>query len=228
MVTRRTFLGAAAVCGAVLTPTGPAHAASAPLLISVLTCRRPRGVSYLAGTLASVDVDVDTSVSRLLVCDGDEVIADGWTSAVVPPRPRASGRLPDNKVPGWVAIKTAAAMGADLLFLEDDIRPLHRGAFAAMVAHEVPAGAAFASFFSRMRTPGMHGVADFQLSQAVKIPNRSLGVLANAEKSDPLQWSMVIGVDIAISAFGRSAGWRFEQTQNFIEHIGLWSAANPT
>jgi hypothetical protein len=161
------------------------------------------------------------------VCDGDEVVEDGWTSAVVPTRARSRGRLPDNKIPGWVAITTAATMGADLLFLEDDIRPLHPGAFAAMAAHAVPDDAGFTSFFSRRRPPGMHRADQFQLSQALKIPLRSLRVLANAERTDPFQWSMVVGVDIAISVFGRMAGWRFEQTPNLVEHIGLWSAANP-
>lgn len=226
MITRRTFIGAAVASGAMLASSGTARAAS-PLLISVITCPRPRGVSYLAGTLASVDAEL--ACDRLLVCDGDAVIAPaGWSVETIAPRARRVSILPDNKEPGWVAIGAALARGADLLFLEDDIRPLHRGAFAAMAAHQVPDGVAFTSFFSRLRAPGVHRAEQFQLSQALKIPHRSLRVLADAEKTDPLQWSLVVGVDIAISAFGRMADWRFEQMPNFIEHIGLWSAANPT
>lgn len=223
---RRDFLAgvaAIAVAGSAL----PARAAERPLLVSVTTCRRPHGASYLDGTLASIDAEIGVDVPRLLVCDGEEVRADGWTSETVPARARRPGRLPDNKVPGWVPIRTAWEMGADLLFCEDDIRALRRGAFAAMVAHEVPGDVAFTSFFAPGRAPGRHRARDFMYSQAVKIPHRSLGVLADAAQRLPFQWSLVVGVDLAIGAVGGFHGWTFEQTPNLVEHVGLYSAANP-
>lgn len=226
MATRRDVLIAGAVACASVAPRAYARSGPRPLLASVITCPRPHGVSYLAGTLAAVDAEL--SCKKLLICDGDASPAPpGWDVEALGPRVRQAGVLPDNKEPGWVAIRAALAQGADLLFFEDDIRPLRRGVFAAMAGHEVPSGAAFTSFFSRRRALGIHAVGDFQLSQALKIPNRSLRVLADAEKTDQLQWSMVVGVDIAIAAFGQMARWRFEQAPNFIEHIGLWSAANP-
>ena len=226
MQTRREFI-AGAVAGAALLGAREARAADRPLLVSVITCRRPRGVSYLEGTLTAIDREL--SGDRLLVCDGEAVEAPvGWLTTVVPPRQRARGVLPDNKLPGWIAIRTALEMGSDLLFLEDDIRPLHRGAFAEMAAHRVPNDAGWSTFFSRWREPGIYPAADFMFSQAVKIPHRSLAILAEAERIDPLQWRLVTGVDIAIAAFGRIARWSFEQRENLVEHIGLYSAANPT
>lgn len=235
---RRTFL--AGVAAATLTggASRTARASGGALLVSVLTCRRPHGVSYLRGTLASIDAEISADVPRLLVCDGEEPSALGtgvvttctwnWTSAVVPARARRPGRLPDNKIPGWVAIRAAWTMGMDLLFCEDDIRPLRRGAFAEMAAHEVPQDAAFTSFFARDRAAGRYGAREFMYSQAVKIPHRSLGALVEAEQRKSFQWQLVVGVDLAISAVGAVNGWTFEQTDNLVEHIGLYSAANPT
>jgi hypothetical protein len=225
---RRTFLAgmaAAVVAGGQVRIARASQ--SGGLLVSVLTCPRPRGVSYLDGTLKSIDAEVAADVPRLLVCDGEEVLADGWTSAVVPARPKCRGKLPDNKFPGWVALRAAWAMGADLMFCEDDIRALHPGAFAAMVEHEVADDMAFTSFFARERPAGSHPVREFMYSQAVKIPHRSLGYLVDADKQKPFLWSLVAGVDLAIGTIGGFYRWKFEQTPNLVEHIGLWSAANP-
>ena len=226
MHTRRHFIGCAAAAVAAL-GSRPARA-STSLMISVLTCPRPHGAGYLSGTLASVDAEVTPDVPRLLVCDGPEVVADGWTSAVLPPRNRARGAFNENITPGWVALRTAWAMGADLLFLEDDVRAVHRGAFAEMLRHEVPEGAAWTSFFSFGRAVGVHPAVTFRQSQAVKIPHRSLCALADAETRYRFLVGGAVWVDRAIGVVGGFHGWTFEQTHHLVEHIGLYSAANPT
>lgn len=242
MSTRREVIRGAAVAAIALVGRRARAGSARPLLVSVITAPRPRHASYVVGTLAAVDAGLPEEARRLLICDGP------WTAPQIPPvrweridlgeRSRRHGSLPDNKAPGWVAIRTAAAVGTDLLFLEDDIRPLgHRqgdarssergNAFEYMAAHEVPADVAFTSFFSAQRQPGRYDADAFQMSQAVKIPHRSLDWLVRAPAIEQLTWTEVVGVDLAIAHLGRAAGWKFEQTSNLVEHIGLWSAAHP-
>jgi hypothetical protein len=242
MTTRREFIGGAAAAAVTLAGRRAKAGGERPLLVSVITAPRPRHASYVVGTLAAADAGLPPAVRRLLICDGP------WTAIQPPPatwervdlgeRARRHGPLPDNKTPGWLAIRAAAAAGADLLFLEDDIRPLGRrrgddfvagrgNAFEYMAGHDVPPEVAFTSFFSAQRGPGIYGADAFQMSQAVKIPHRSLDWLVRAPAIEQLTWTEVVGVDLAIAHLGRAAGWRFEQTSNLVEHIGLWSAAHP-
>ena len=229
MTTRREFIAGGVAVGVALAGARAAASDTRPLLVSVITCPRPHGVSYLRGTIASVDAGIGLGVQRLLVCDGAREEAPGWEVAEMPDRQRQRGALPDNKDVGWVAIRAAFEAGADLLFLEDDIRPLpgHRDAFAAMVAHTVPTDAAFTSFFSKFNPAGRYDSGRFEMSQSVKIPARSLEWLARAPEIDPGLWLRTTGVDIALGLLGARAGWRYEQTENLIEHVGLWSAAHP-
>lgn len=230
MTTRREFIAGGVAAGVALASARVEASEAHPLLVSVITCPRPHGASYVAGTLAAVDAGVPLSVRRLLICDGARpAVPSGWEAVDVPPRSRRNGALPDNKDVGWLAIMAAAAAGADLLFLEDDIRPLpdHRDAFARMAAHEVPSGAAFTSFFSKFNPAGCYDSGRFEMSQAVKIPARSLAWLARGPGVDPGLWLRTTGVDIAIGQLGARAGWRYEQTDNLVEHIGMWSAAHP-
>lgn len=194
----------------------------APPLIAVLTCPRPRGASYLAGTLKAVDAEV--AVDRLLVCDGVPAPAPpGWAVAVLPERPRAHQRWHDNIEPGWFAMAAALSKGTDLLLIEDDVRPVRPGVFADMLSHRVPAACAWTSFFATLRGPGVFPAGLFQQSQAVLIPNRTLTVLV-ASKSDPIL-SGQIWVDLAMAYGGSFYGWRFEQAATLVEHIGIESAA---
>lgn len=188
----------------------------------MLTCPRPLGASYLAGTLEAIDADA--AGDRLLVCDGALAPAPpGWAVAVLPERERAHRRWRDNIEPAWFAMRAALEKGRDLLFVEDDVRPVRPGVFAEMLAHPVPAACAWTSFFATLRGPGVFPASLFQQSQAVKIPHRTLAVLV-ASKSDPVL-SGQIWVDLAIAYAGSFHGWRFEQTVNLVEHVGTESAA---
>jgi len=227
MLKRREFIqagGGMLAAGSAAAGERPPRPRERPLLVSVLTCPRPGGVSYVEGTLAAVDAELGGDVRRVLVCDGPAPAHPvGWTELLVPPREKVRAELPDNKAPGWVAMWAAYAQGADLLFLEDDIRPVRPGAFAAMAQHQVAAGCAFTSFYHRLRAPGIHDAAAFNMSQAVLIPWFRLVALWSQRNN----LSTVVGVDLGIAEVGRRAGWRFEQTAPLIAHVGTLSAAMP-
>lgn len=225
LLSRRELL----MIGAAVAIDAPARAAQLPtrgrpLLVSVLTCPRPGGVSYLAGTLAAVDAELP-GVRKLVIFDGGTPASrDGWTVATYPARPpRPPHGYQDNREPAWVAIWAAFSSGSDLLFLEDDIRPIAPGSFAAMAQHEVVDICAFASFHHLNRAPGVYDVASFNMSQAVLVPWRSLSTLwTRRHEVGRATW-----VDLAIAEVGRRAGWRFEQTENLVRHVGTISAAMP-
>lgn len=233
MQNRREFMTSMTAAGVLTLGTARlANATESKVMVSVLTAKRPHGVSYLEGTLASVDREL--SCDKLLVWDASPneeapIVPTGWKLEIEPARAhKLDTYYPDNKIPAWRAINIAAESGYDLLFLEDDVRGLHPGVFKQMAGYQVPDTVAFTSFFTKFRAPGLHPAIDFQMSQAIKIPNRSLRILAKASEIDPYRWEITTGVDIAIAQFGSVFNWNYEQTENLIEHIGLWSAAHPT
>jgi hypothetical protein len=211
MLTRREMLAASAAMSSLSLPKR-ARASDRDLLVTVITCPRPHGENYLPGTLDAIDAEL-SSHPRLLICDGPEPAPrDGWTHAVMPPREKRPHRGPDNKSPGWVALTTAANMGRDLLFCEDDIRPVAPGAFGAMASHRVAAGADFATFFGAgyARNVGLYRARRFELSQAVLLPLAAVERLLAASHRTPSLFASVTGVDLAISALANSEGMHFE------------------
>ena len=94
-----------------------------PLLVSVITCPRPHGVSYLRGTIASVDAGIGLGVQRLLVCDGarEEAPQAGRSPRCRTASDSAARRCPTTKTSGGWRSGPRSEAGADLLFLEDDI-----------------------------------------------------------------------------------------------------------
>jgi hypothetical protein len=198
-------------------------------LVTVLTCPRPNGVSYLEGTLDAIDAELGDH-RRLLICDGPAPTARAdWDAIVAPPRTRRSiHALPDNKIPGWMALEAAAHAGSDLLFCEDDIRPAVPGAFRKMASYCCTAQADFTTFFgATRRLPGIYKGRDFQLSQAVLLPRRIVQRLLAARIRAPGDWEPVTGIDIAIGVLANCEGMHFEQTADLVRHVGLWSAAMP-
>lgn len=178
-------------------------------MISIITCKRPGGVSYVEGLLGSLE-------------------KEGLRAEVFVDEPGPIGVRPDNKRVGWKALEAAYEIGEDLLFLEDDARPLFPGAIAAAVAYPVPEWAAWSSLCDCRdtgwtRTPAIY----FQMSQAVKIPNRSLYPLLQLPRLNRGDWDAVTGFDIAMAVTGHAAGWLYEQGRKCFEHIGYVSAAHP-
>lgn len=222
-ISRRGFVGSLAMAAGI--PRLARGAAPEPM-ISVLTCPRPGGASYLEQTLGEVERDCPDAL-KVIVCDGREVTRPGWTSMVVPPRARAPGAV-DNKAPGWVPIWTAFAAGRDLLFLEDDVSGLAPGAFRQMLEHRPQDGVAFTSFYHRTRRPGVYQVGDFDMSQALKIPARTVAALWDFKVTGPPgDWANVVGVDLAIAVALKPRGWRYELAPSLVAHVGAVSAVAP-
>lgn len=178
-------------------------------MISILTCPRPDGVSYVEPLLEAIQAELPDE--RL------EIVRD------VPTSP------PNNKHTGWRALALAAEHGEDLLFLEDDVRPAFPGALAAAAAYEVPAWAAFTSLHQPRPAATLGAIAAlvFQMSQAVKIPRRSLDWLLRFPTTARGDWEAATGFDLALAAAGRAAAWSYEQAESYFRHVGVVSAARP-
>lgn len=178
-------------------------------MISVLTCPRPGGISYIEPLLDAINTEVPEG--RLFI------VRDG-------PILRSP---PDNKFAGWRAIEEALRVSEDLLFLEDDVRPAFDGAIREAIAYKVPEEAGYSSFhLSRFTAPGIRPSVTFMMSQAVKIPLRSLNWLVKFPNYCIGDWQAVLGFDCALASAGHAAGWFYEQKErNYFNHVGLVSAA---
>jgi hypothetical protein len=192
-------------------------------MISIITCDRP----YLYDTINAVDAQVDDEIDRILICDNKcaPIVPSAWKQIPVPPR--CMGARIDNKFAGWEAIKAAANARQDLLFLEDDIKPVSDNSFAQMLSHQVPAWAAFTSFFHPFHPVGKMLGFKFEMSQAILFPLRTLLLFKDAPARSPGEWEGMTGVDSLISIFCRIYGLDYELHPNLIYHVGHISAANP-
>lgn len=182
-------------------------------MIAVLTCPRPGGVNYVDGLIELLARDVPKE--QLLVVHDEK----GWRE--VPP---------NNRGAGWKALEAAARVGADLLFLEDDVRPRTPFCLRIAVDYPVPPAAAFTALYRAPGEPdaGILPASNLQSSRALKIPGRSLDwLMAFMERNFPL-WASMVCFHEAVAAAGLYAGWRYEQIdQSLFDHIGVVSAARP-
>src|ERR1022692_2009105 len=173
-------------------------------MISVLTCKRVAG-NYVQETLNSIE-DAQLNEKKLLVCQGelpDIKMSQIWMIHKVP---LLIGTI-DNKFSGWETIKTAYKQKEDLLFLEDDIRPINSDSIQKMVNYVVPEWAAFTSFFHPIKTPRRYPAKEFLMSQAVLIPFRSMKWLIEGPEVLNGDWACVRGFDEALSHFASLASW---------------------
>lgn len=187
-------------------------------MISVITCPRPGGVSYLRPLLSAVS-EACPGERCVLLCSGPLEFWPGWVSV---PFSHPAHAPRDNKFVGWAATERAASLGEDLLFLEDDVSPADATAVADAVRYEVPLDCGFASLHrSRWTTPGTHEAGKFMMSQAVKIPARSFAHLLDWHRRCSGDWEAIFGVDIALATAGHNARWKYEQTErNYFNHVG--------
>ena len=192
-------------------------------MISVITCPRPGGVKYLYPLLDAVNRQCPHA-TKLLLCDGTSESWEGWCSETVVLPAKVDSR--DNKHVGWEAIEKAAQLNEDLLFLEDDVFPVDDTAVVDALRHVVPDDCGFSSFHrSRRTTPGIRDATGFMMSQAVKIPVRSLPHLLSWRKISSGDWEAIGGFDTALAVAGGAARWMYEQTErNYFNHIGEVSA----
>ena len=193
-------------------------------MVAIITCPRPGGVKYLYPLLAAVN-EACPEERRVLLCSGPIETWPGWSSETFV-HPVHAPR--DNKFVGWRVIEKAHAIGEDLLFLEDDVRPADATALSDAIRHEVPSDCAFTSFHrSRRTTPGIHDAGKFMMSQAVKIPCRSFVHLIGWRRVCSGDWEAIAGVDTALATAGQQARWKYEQTErNYFDHIGEVSAVH--
>lgn len=192
-------------------------------MISVITCPRPGGIKYLYPLLDAVNKQCPHS-TRLLLCDGINESWEGWQSESIVLLEKIDPR--DNKHVGWKAIEAATKLGEDLLFLEDDVFPVDDSSVIDALAHNVPEVCGFTSFHrSRRTSPGIHAATDFWMSQAVKIPYRSMTHLLSWRKTCSGDWEAIGGFDTALAVAGGAARWKYEQTvRNYFWHVGAVSA----
>jgi hypothetical protein len=195
-------------------------------MISVLTCPRPTGVSYLEPLLYVIN-KVCPNETKVLICDGPKLDVPDWHILQAPPFYQRRGM--DNKFPGWMAFEYANQIGQDLLFLEDDVRPVNDQFLLEAVHYQVPSNVSYSSLHkSKLTTTGIQPSARFMMSQAVKIPFRSLPWLLRWPVHSSGDWEAITGVDLAIAMAGNCNGWLYEQTElNYFDHIGTISAARP-
>lgn len=180
-------------------------------------------MKYLYPLLAAVSAACPDE-KRFLFCDGNGETWPGWCSETFDLKEKLG--QPDNKHIGWKAIERAAALGEDLLFLEDDASPVDASSVSDAMSHVVPDSCAFTSFHrSKWTTPGVHGAGKFTMSQAVKIPVRSFAHLLAWRRISSGDWEALFGFDTALAAAGHQAHWSYEQTErNYFHHVGEVSA----
>lgn len=193
-------------------------------MISVITCPRPGGARYLTPLLEAVSAACP-SEKKFLFCDGNNDTWPGWQTVTLDLSGEKLG-VNDNKFIGWRAIERADLLGEDLLFLEDDARPVDASSIADAVSYVVPEECAFTSLHrSRWTVPGVHLGTAFMMSQAIKVPRRSFAHLLDFPRLTPGDWEAIRGVDTAISVACRSVRWLYEQTErNYFNHVGEVSA----
>lgn len=192
-------------------------------MISVITCPRPGGVKYLYPLLDAVNLQCP-SITKIILCDGIVEHWDGWNSETVSLLGKIDSQ--DNKHIGWEALEKASQLGEDLLFLEDDVFPVDSSSITDALCHVVPDGCGYSSFHRSRRTvPGVRDAGLFLMSQAVKIPRKSLPHLLSWRKISSGDWEAIKGFDAALAVAGRAANWNYEQTErNYFFHVGEISA----
>ncbi len=110
--------------------------------ISIITCPRPGGASYIARTAAALlEAGADECDRRFVFADGDHPPDDlpGWEIDVKYPRGGTRAMM-------WWAFERAVETGADrLIYCEDDIEPV-RNAVRYIRRLAIPLWAAFVDF----------------------------------------------------------------------------------
>ena len=176
-------------------------------MISVITCSRPQNVLYVDDLLKVLrEYQIIPTVFK-------------DTQLKTPP---------DNKYIAWYVFRQAAKTSNDLLFLEDDVLPMSETALQTAINYVVPDNCAWSSLcLSTIHASGRHPAAQFAMSQALKIPNKTLQALVNFATTHQDDWLAVRGVDTAMAVVGKYSKWQFEQSSlACFEHVGKISVAH--
>ncbi|HVT61858.1 MAG TPA: hypothetical protein VHD33_00010 [Legionellaceae bacterium] len=194
------------------------------MVLTIITCPRV-GASYVEATLNWVDEQSkDIDIKRYIICDSEPVFRDKWATEQIK-KQWTPHSLPANKWAGWHALKIAADLKEDLIFLEDDISPKGPDALQSIIKSEVGEGIDWVSFYHPVRNPGKYPAVSFTYCQALKIPLKTVNKLIKLPNIVTGDWEGTRGFDEALAALGR--GMTFEQKSAIINHIGDISVANP-
>ena len=191
-------------------------------MIVVMTHPRP-GVSYLAGTLASIDESA--TGRRVIVSDSDEPIAvpRGWELDTFV---RPITQIPDNRWSLWRAFILAVEAGQDLVVCEDDVRWCRSGArYAERLT--VPADVNWVTLFdTAFRAGAPHGLwraraPVFAYAQAIKFSLRTCRLMRAA---GCLAYDRA-GSDNQLAAIGALFGLTYAvHVPSLVQHVGDVSA----
>ncbi len=166
--------------------------------ISIITCPRPGGVSYVEATAAALVREGAGDCHRLAIVDGQEAPElSGWDVRFSPLAERQGIR-----VTMWRAFRAALEVGADrLIYCEDDIIPC-KNAVRRMTEMEIPADTGFITFCDFKELPfaatetGLHRISPYGISgtglfgnQCLIFPRQTLLLLV---RRDPLAVGEII------------------------------------
>jgi len=209
-------------------------------IIYVLTTPRPRGISYLAQTIAMVEASA--SWPRVLVVDDTRAptrddrgvafpVAPSTWETILAARP---GAAPSNKSAWLAALAHARAHDAAALVLEDDIQ----GCTNAVAAMERAPfrGATWLSFFrvggdlgtpyGYLRAPGK----DFVGAQAVRFEAQALRMfdLDHLNVRARVAASPRAHAAEALAEIAAAEGWTYDLAfPHVVQHVGDVSAVDP-
>jgi hypothetical protein len=193
-------------------------------MIAVLTHPR-RGVSYLAGTLASTDESAQGT--RIVVTDTTRsavLLPPGWNLDAFD---RPETPTPDNRWTLWRAFGLAYEAGEDLIAVEDDVKWCRNGARTAELL-AVPHDVAWVALFDTGSTWEMpHGLwtsrhaAGFMYAQAIKFPWRTCALLRRLGCADYER----VGSDSQLAAIGGMLGLSYAiMVPSLVQHVGSVSS----
>jgi hypothetical protein len=207
------------------------------VIITIITCDRPRGASYLhqtaTGLLREGALDCD---ERVILGDGSEPAPEaGWETRAVFPKGGVRGNM-------WAAFRLAIAAGHErLIFCEDDIVPC-KNAVHRILQLDIPPDVSFVDFHDMKELresglpPGLHNLLSNGLdsrgywgTQCMLFPRRTLEWLVQWDPMSIARWDPPQGAD-------RTLGWMLQWSPwplyaahlpRLVRHVGSVSAAHP-
>lgn len=199
------------------------------LMLTTARTRMADPWAYCNATIAAIQGQDLGGVSTIgIVSDGEYggVQPQGW---VLNDQPKAAA--PGNRAAFWRLLKLGAAMGGDLLAIEDDVI-FAPEAIAKIAALAVPPGAGWVQFFRPLRyrtpmpTPGIwpRPRGSHLFNQALKFSADAIAALAEHEPS-----TSDIGADAALAHVAASLGIDYcRHVPDLVQHIGAVSQFHPT
>ncbi len=209
-------------------------------LVSITTCPRPDGASYLRSTAAALLREGATTCAlRVIFCDGESVtVPPGWAIAGDRDQ-REDVKRDGSRLTMWRVFRFAVEQGVDrLLYCEDDIVPC-RNAVRKMCAMRISDRVAFIDFHDMRRLigttqPGLRALALGSASyaywgtQCMLFPRRTLDWLVREDPTAVAVKGLPHCADLALGALLARSPWpRYAaHLPCLVRHAGVVSAAH--